>query len=100
MSFPTDGTTYDSTIANVMTLRLTWDKSKYWHDIFASPNNQFLWHRYVFNGTAYNWYRIVEETTNRTWSINISGSANTATTTGSCTGNSATATKLQTARTL
>ena len=100
LSFPTDGTTYTSTTANVMTLRLAWDKSKYWHDIFASPNTQFLWHRQVFNGTAYNWYRIVEETTNRTWRINISGSANTATTAGSCTGNSATATKLQTARTI
>lgn len=63
-----------------MTLRLAWDKSKYWHDIFASPNTQFLWHRYVYNGTANSWYRIVEETTNRTWSINIGGNANTATT--------------------
>ena len=53
LSFPPEGTTYNSEYANVMTLRLSWDKTKYWHDIFASPNLQFLWHRYMNNGTAY-----------------------------------------------
>ena len=53
LSFPPEGTTYNSEYANVMTLRLSWDKTKYWHDIFASPNTKFLWHRYVQNGTAY-----------------------------------------------
>lgn len=79
LSFPTEGTVYDSTYANVMTLRLSWDKSKYWHDIFASPNTKFLWHRCVQSGTAYDWCRIVEESTDRTWGINISGNAATAT---------------------
>lgn len=79
LSFPTEGTVYDSTYANVMTLRLSWDKSKYWHDIFASPNTKFLWHRCVQGGTAYDWCRIVEEATDRTWDINISGNAATAT---------------------
>ena len=77
LSFPTEGTVHND-YANIMTLRLSWDKSKYWHDIFASPNEQFLWHRNVYNGTAYDWCRIVEETTNRVWGINISGKANIA----------------------
>ena len=79
LSFPPEGTTYNSEYANVMTLRLSWDKSKYWHDIFASPNTKFLWHRMVHYGTAYDWCRIVEEATDRTWGINISGNAATAT---------------------
>lgn len=78
LSFPPDGTTHNSEYANVMTLRLSWDKSKYWHDIFASPNTKFLWHRYVDNGTANDWCRIVEESTDMTWGINISGNAATA----------------------
>lgn len=76
-SFPSGGTSTSATTANIMNLRLSWDKTKYWHDIFASPNKQFLWHRYVTNGTAYGWCRIVEETTNRVWGINISGNADT-----------------------
>ena len=77
LSFPTEGTVHND-YANIMTLRLSWDKSKCWHDIFASPNKQFLWHRNVYNGTAYDWCRIVEETTNRVWGIHISGKANIA----------------------
>lgn len=86
-SYPAGGTSETSTYANIQTLRLSWDKTKYWHDIFASPNGSYLWHRGVINGTAGAWHRIVEETTDTAWGINISG-------------NAATASKLTTARTI
>ena len=76
-SFPSGGTITSATAANIMNLRLSWDKSKYWHDIFASPNYSYLWHRNVYNGTALDWHRIVEEDNNMVWGINISGNADT-----------------------
>lgn len=78
-SYPKNATAVSSTVANIQTLRLSWDKTKYWHDIFLSPNNSALWHRSVSNGSTTDWYRIVEERTNTTWGINISGNATSAT---------------------
>lgn len=87
LSFPTEGTVYGDTYANIMNLRLTWDKTTHWHDIFVSPNFRYLWHRNVKPGMAGEWCRIVDESKDRDWDINISGNASSAT-------------KLATARTL
>jgi len=64
-----------------------WDGS-YWHDIFASPNNENLLHRSVLSGSAKEWRLILDSSNyndyaptktgggaSGTWSINISGSA-------------------------
>lgn len=75
-SYPAGGTCETTTYANIQTLRLSWNKSKYWHDIFASPNGTYLWHRNVQNGTANDWHRIVEETTSNGWDISITGKVN------------------------
>ena len=79
ISFPENGTAW-STSANVQNLRLAWAGDwKYWHDIFVSPNNDYIWHRNVTGGTARGWRRVVEENvsglTNQTWSINIGGTS-------------------------
>ena len=79
LSFPTEGTVYSDTYANIMNLRLSWDKTLYWHDIFASPNFRYLWHRNVKKGKAGEWYRIVDESKDRDWGINIGGNASSAT---------------------
>lgn len=81
VSYPAGATTvFSSGSANVQNLRLLWGAaSGYWHDLFVSPNQRYIWHRDVSNGTAYNWRRIVEEDNSVTWNINIAGSANRAT---------------------
>jgi len=82
MCYPAGATSVSGNgVANIQNIRLLWGSaSGYWHDIFASPNQRYLWHRDVRNGTAYNWKRLVEEDNNTTWNLNISGSANTAAT--------------------
>ena len=61
--YPTSATVVTSAgVANIMNLRLDWDGAhKYWHDIFASPNYNTLWHRSVIGGVSSSWYRIVQE---------------------------------------
>ena len=61
--YPTSATVVTSAgVANIMNLRLDWDGvHKYWHDIFASPNYNTLWHRSVIGGVSSSWYRIVQE---------------------------------------
>ena len=61
--YPTSATGVTSAgAANIMNLRLDWDSThKYWHDIFASPNYNTLWHRSVIGGVSSSWYRIVQE---------------------------------------
>ena len=61
--YPTSATAATSAgVANIMNLRLDWDGAhKYWHDIFASPNYNTLWHRSVIGGVSSSWYRIVQE---------------------------------------
>ena len=54
-----DYTGADSSIANIMNLRLQWS-TNYLHDIFMSPNNDLLWHRHINNGTAGDWQNIVQ----------------------------------------
>ena len=88
ISAPENGTYYSSTAGNVQNLRLAWSgDGKYLHDIFVSPNNNYIWHRNVSNGTARGWRRVVEENvsglTDQTWSINIGGSAASAANDGS-----------------
>lgn len=79
LSYPNGATNVNSSgKANIQNIRLLWaGNSKFWHDIFVSPNQRYIWHRNV-KGTAKDWARIVEESTSTTWNINISGSANTA----------------------
>lgn len=80
LSYPAGSTTVANNIANIQNIRLLWaGGSKYWHDIFVSPNQRYIWHRDVRSGTANPWARIVEESTDTTWNINISGSADSAT---------------------
>ena len=84
ISAPENGTYYSSTNGNVQNLRLSWSTDgKYLTDIFASPNNDFLWHRNVVNTTAKPWRRLVEENatgiTAPTWDISIGGNAATVT---------------------
>ena len=80
LSYPAGSTTVANNIANIQNIRLLWaGGSKYWHDIFVSPNQRYIWHRDVRGGTANPWARIVEESTDTTWNINISGSADSAT---------------------
>ena len=89
-SYPNGATTVSSSTANIQSLRLVWSDT-WWHEIFSSPNKEYLWHRNIMNGTAKGWRRIVEENvsgiTDQTWNINIGGSS------ASCTGNAATATQ-------
>lgn len=61
--YPTGSTSVTSKgEANIMNLRLDWDSScKYWHDIFASPNSNTLWHRSVIGAVSSPWYKIVQE---------------------------------------
>ena len=61
--YPTSATSVTSAgVANIMNLRLDWDSThKYWHDIFASPNYNTLWHRSVIDDVSSSWYRIVQE---------------------------------------
>lgn len=77
-SYPTGGTSVSSSNANIQTLRLDWGNT-YWHDLFMSPNNNYLWHRNVVNSDARGWRRIVEENvtglTDQSWNINIAGTA-------------------------
>lgn len=77
-SYPTGGTSVSTNNANIQTLRLDWG-STYWHDLFMSPNNNYLWHRNVVNSDARGWRRIVEENvtglTDQSWNINIAGTA-------------------------
>lgn len=79
LSYPNGSTSVNNSgKANIQNIRLLWaGNSKYWHDIFVSPNQRYIWHRDV-RGTANAWARIVEESTSTTWNISISGSANTA----------------------
>ena len=84
-SYPTGGTYASSSNVNIQSLRLVWSNT-YWHEIFASPNQRYLWHRDVRGGSAKPWTRLVEEDSTVTWGINIGGSS------ASCTGNAATAT--------
>lgn len=81
LSYPNGATIVNSSNkANIQNIRLLWaGNSKYWHDFFVSPNQRYVWHRDVQNGTANAWARIVEESTDTTWGINISGSAANAT---------------------
>lgn len=80
LSYPAGSTTVANNIANIQNIRLLWaGGSKYWHDIFVSPNQRYIWHRDVRSGTANPWARIVEESTDTTWNISISGSADSAT---------------------
>lgn len=80
LSYPAGSTTVANNIANIQNIRLLWaGGSKYWHDIFVSPNQRYIWHRDVRSGTANPWVRIVEESSDTTWNINISGSADSAT---------------------
>ena len=80
LSYPAGSTTVANNIANIQNIRLLWaGGSKYWHDIFVSPNQRYIWHRDVRSGTANPWARIVEESSDTTWNINISGSADSAT---------------------
>ena len=77
-SYPAGGTAVSSSNANIQTLRLDWGNT-YWHDLFMSPNNNYLWHRNVVNSDARGWRRIVEENvtglTDQSWNINIAGTA-------------------------
>ena len=77
-SYPAGGTSVSSSNANIQTLRLDWGNT-YWHDLFMSPNNNYLWHRNVVNSDARGWRRIVEENvtglTDQSWNINIAGTA-------------------------
>ena len=81
-SYPAGGTAVSSSNANIQTLRLDWGNT-YWHDLFMSPNNNYLWHRNVVNSDARGWRRIVEENvtglTDQSWNINIAGNATTVT---------------------
>ena len=60
-SFPgISSTAVSNGIANIMNLRFQFYTS-YFHDIFASPNTRYLWHRNVVKSVAKSWSRIVEE---------------------------------------
>jgi len=94
ISFPENGTYWNDTTVNIQNLRFTWaNDGKYFQDIFLSPNNDYIWHRNVVNGTARGWRRVVEENVSglidQTWNINIGGSS------GSCTGNATTASQVK-----
>lgn len=100
-SYPTGATSVSSSNANIQSLRLVWSDT-WWHEIFSSPNKEYLWHRNINGGNARGWRRIVEENvsglTNQTWNINIGGSSASCTgncsgSSSSCTGNAATATQ-------
>ena len=82
ISAPENGTVFSSTNGNVQNLRFVWG-STYFSDIFLSPNNHYVWHRDVSNGTAYGWRRMVEEDVSGigsfAWNISISGTAAKAT---------------------
>ena len=58
-SYPTGGTVTNSTSANIQNLRLYWS-STYFRDIFISPNNQDIYHRAVYNGSAKPWRVILD----------------------------------------
>ena len=77
-SYPTGGTAVSTNNANIQTLRFDWGNT-YWHDLFMSPNNNYLWHRNVVNSDARGWRRIVEENVtglaDQSWNINIAGTA-------------------------
>ena len=79
MSYPSNATAVNAGgIANIQNLRLLWGASSgYWHDLFVSPNQRYIWHRDVRNGTANAWTRIVEED-GTSWNISISGNAQSA----------------------
>ncbi len=84
LSFPDGGTVATTTNANVQNIRMMWANStNYFTDIFVSPNNHYIWHRNVMNGTAYGWRRMVEENVTGVgsfaWNISIAGNAGTAT---------------------
>ena len=80
ISFPANGTLASNGVANIQNIRLPWaTDAKYWHDIFVSPNNNYVWHRDVRKGTGNGWRRLVEENvsglTNQTWDISIGGTS-------------------------
>lgn len=78
-SYPKDGTYVSNTHVNIQNLRLQWSTS-YFHDVFTSPNDRYLWHRNVYDGSAKAWSRIVEEDCDSytsTWNISINGSSST-----------------------
>ena len=58
-SYPAGGTATNSTSANIQNLRLYWS-SAYFRDIFISPNNQDIYHRAVYNGSAKPWRVILD----------------------------------------
>lgn len=75
-SYPAGGTPAN-TVANIMSLRMQWS-TQFLHEIFASPNNRQLWHRWINQGTTKPWSRIVLEnndTESYTYNVDISGSA-------------------------
>lgn len=80
LSYPNNGTSVSSNgIADIQNIRLLWSgNSPYWHDLFVSPNHNYIWHRSVRGNTANPWERIVEESNSTVWNINISGSSNSA----------------------
>jgi len=45
----------------------------YWHDIFASPNNENLLHRSVLNDTAKNWRLILDDANYSSYALPLSG---------------------------
>lgn len=73
-SYPAGGTPA-STVANIMSLRMQWS-TQYLHEIFASPNNRQLWHRWINSGTPKSWSRIVLEdndSESTTYKLNVDG---------------------------
>lgn len=66
--YPKDSTSVNTEGANIMNIRLAWDNSYYWKDIFMSPNSKHLWHRSVYVGTAEEW-RLIYDSSNLTKSV-------------------------------
>jgi hypothetical protein len=62
-----------------------WNGS-YWHDIFASPNNEQLLHRSVLNGSAKGWRLILDSANYSSYALPLSGGTMTGTITLHTTG--------------
>lgn len=78
VSAPENGTAFTATIANVQNIRCSYS-AVYFSDIFLSPNNHYIWHRDVTNGSAKSWRRLVEEDVSDfnppAWNISIASSS-------------------------
>lgn len=57
--YPSGMTSTSGSSANVQILRLTWG-STYFHEIFFSPNNHYMYRRMVQGGGAFPWYRMYD----------------------------------------